>query len=390
MKIFPKEILERTTQYYIPQNTVKSKWIYGSVLLTCMALLCSLPFLKVVIFSSARGYIKPNRERVILSAVNSGKVAFLNLTNNDNVKKGDTLLVIQNTNLREQLQLFTKRKSKLTSERNDLNYLLHQKTYRLKNLHTPNYQKQLIAYQAGLQEHFAKLKKLKIDFERNQKLYEKGVIAKVEFEDITLEHDLAKNQLYQYKKQQLNSWQARLTELEATLQELESETSITTSSNDNFVLTAPISGTLINVSGMDKGSFVSAGTTLAEITPDTDLIAECYVSPSDIGLLDPNKKVTFQIDAFNYNQWGTATGKITTIGKDVEFMDNQPLYRIQCKLDQDFLRLKNGYQGTLGKGMTLNARFELAERTLYQLLYDKVDDWVNPGSNELAYSNGKK
>lgn len=28
--------------------------------------------------------------------------------------------------------------------------------------------------------------------------------------------------------------------------------------------------------------------------------------------------------------------------------------------------------------MTFNARFELTERTLYQLLYDKVDDWMNP------------
>lgn len=28
--------------------------------------------------------------------------------------------------------------------------------------------------------------------------------------------------------------------------------------------------------------------------------------------------------------------------------------------------------------MTFTARFTVAERSLYQLLYDKVDDWVNP------------
>jgi HlyD family secretion protein len=28
--------------------------------------------------------------------------------------------------------------------------------------------------------------------------------------------------------------------------------------------------------------------------------------------------------------------------------------------------------------MTLQARFMVAERTLWQLLYDKVDDWMNP------------
>jgi HlyD family secretion protein len=28
--------------------------------------------------------------------------------------------------------------------------------------------------------------------------------------------------------------------------------------------------------------------------------------------------------------------------------------------------------------MTLQARFSIAERSLWQLLYDKADDWLNP------------
>jgi len=40
--------------------------------------------------------------------------------------------------------------------------------------------------------------------------------------------------------------------------------------------------------------------------------------------------------------------------------------------------LKNGYEGKLKKGVTLQARFVVTERSLWQLLYDKVDDWVNP------------
>ena len=34
------------------------------------------------------------------------------------------------------------------------------------------------------------------------------------------------------------------------------------------------------------------------------------------------------------------------------------------------------------KGMTLNARFLLTERTLFDLLYDKVDDWLNPSNKK--------
>ena len=47
-------------------------------------------------------------------------------------------------------------------------------------------------------------------------------------------------------------------------------------------------------------------------------------------------------------------------------------------MDKNYLQLKNGYKGQIGKGMTLTARFYLLDRTLWQLLFDRVDDWFNP------------
>lgn len=88
----------------------------------------------------------------------------------------------------------------------------------------------------------------------------------------------------------------------------------------------------------------------------------------------------FQIDAFNYNQWGLATGKIVEIGRDIEMINETPIFKIRCKIDQEYLTLKNDIKGNISKGMTYNARFKLTERTLFQLLYDKVDDWLNPGN----------
>ena len=35
-------------------------------------------------------------------------------------------------------------------------------------------------------------------------------------------------------------------------------------------------------------------------------------------------------------------------------------------------------KGKLKKGMTLQAYFNVARRSLYQLLYDKIDNWLNP------------
>ena len=101
-------------------------------------------------------------------------------------------------------------------------------------------------------------------------------------------------------------------------------------------------------------------------------------------MIQPGKPVNFQIDAFNYNQWGLATGRITQISKDVDMVNNQPVFKVKCFIDQNNLTLKNGFKGYLDKGMTLSARFQLTERTLFDLLYDKVDDWLNPASPNVA------
>jgi len=124
------------------------------------------------------------------------------------------------------------------------------------------------------------------------------------------------------------------------------------------------------------------GQPIASISNDSNLLVECYVSPSDIGYIKENQQAAFQLDAFNYNQWGLAHGIVREISRDVITMNNQPVFRVRCSLDTKYLQLKNGYKGDLKKGMTLTGRFYLTDRSLWQLLFDKVDNWMNPKLQE--------
>jgi len=209
----------------------------------------------------------------------------------------------------------------------------------------------------------------------------KGVIAKVDFENIKFDYELALNAYNQFKKQQTSTWQATLTELESNLTITQNKNDQFTESKKEYVVTAPINGYLMNLSGVERGSIITSGVSLAEISPDAEIIAECFIKPMDIGLIDKSKPINFQIDAFNYNQWGLATGRILDVSQNVLIIENQPVFKLRCKINEHFLQLKNGAKGAIGKGMTFNARFELAERSLYQLLYDKLDDWMNPAQN---------
>lgn len=381
-QIFPKEIIENTLEVHQFKHTNRSKIIYSVILLTLITALISLPFINVTIYNTSQGLIRPDKERILLESSNSGKVIFHQLKNNLQVNKGDTLLLINNLAITQKINTTESLLTETKSFVEDLKLLSNQKKNANK-LNSLKYKQEYNFYQQKLNELNTRFQKIKEDYNRNQKLFEKGVIAKVALNNSKLEYDLSLNAIYQYKKQQNSSWQAALVNQQNQLKELENNQVQLEETNNLSVIKAPVSGTLLNVRGIEKGSFIQNGIQLAEISPKSDLIVECYINPIDIGLLKKENKVNFQVSAFNYNQWGLANGKIEEIGNDVQMINNAPMFKVLCSLDQNFLQLKNGFKGQLKKGMFVNARFELAERSLFDLLYDKVDDWVNP-SNQIA------
>ena len=377
-QLFPKEIIENTVEVHQFRHKNSSKIIYSIILCSMLLAFAVLPLIKVDIFTTAKGMLKPSKERISITPLQSGKIVYANIKDNLKVKKGDTLLIVNQSPLSEKINLSNTQINEVNQFIEDCEYLVRNKAYSIKNISTPKYQKEYLYYSQKLHELQNIVEKTKMNFERNEKLYKKGVIAKVEFEDSSFEYKQAQNNLNQYQNQQKNNWQASLTEYKNNLRELESNNAQLQMSQNELIIKAPIEGVLKNIKGLEIGSLINGGSSVAEISPNTALIAECFLSPSDIGLLEKGKQVNFQIDAFNYNQWGLATGKIIDISKDIDIINNQPVFKVLCSVDQSYLELKNGFKGNFNKGMTLNARFQLTERTLFQLLYDKFDDWLNP------------
>ncbi|WP_308991819.1 HlyD family efflux transporter periplasmic adaptor subunit [Mariniflexile litorale] len=386
-QIFPKEIIDNTIEVHQFNHSSKSKVIYSFILSSVLIMLVLLPFIKVDIYTSARGIIKPDKERLSVTSLNSGKIISAHLKNNRLVHIGDTLLVLDNTIINEKLKLSAQQIQDLSLFIEDLTYLVENKYVSLNQIQSPKYTKEYLLYQQKMHELQTRFKKLKQDYDRNTLLYKKEVIAKVEFENSKFEYDLAISNINQLKQQQRNTWQASLTEYKNSLLEFESKELQLQDNKSQYLVTAPITGILINAMSVEKGSFLSSGQPFVDISPNTSLLVECFINPQDIGLLKVNNPVNFQIDAYNYNQWGLASGNITDIGKDIEFIENTSVFKVQCHINQKTLKLKNGFEGELKKGMTLNAQFKLAERTLFDLLYDKVDDWVNPSQKEIVSIN---
>lgn len=373
--IFPEEILKSTIENHIVKHNKRTSVFFW---VTCVALLIvfiSLPFITIDIFTTSRGTIVSQEKKVTIYVPSNGKITMFNVEENKKVKKGDTLLIISHEILkeRENLNFLQSRENNLFAS--DLKNLIAQNYNAVKS---EQYQKEYLKFKQELYNLDVILQNLQTEFNRKEHLFKKDVISKAEYERAQLEFDKVKNDRNNVIKQAQLTWQKELTQIQQTNTTINSSQKQLKEEEENYIITAPIDGELVNMQGYHKGSLVAVGNAIIEISPDKDIVVETYINPSEIGFITEKGNALYQIDAFNSNQWGFGTGKILEISKDVVFLNNAPFYKVRSSLDKDKLTLKNGAIGKLKKGMTLTSRFFLTRRTAFQLLFDEVEDWFNP------------
>jgi multidrug resistance efflux pump len=377
--IFPAEILSQTIELRFAKSMEGSATIYIVTVASLLFLVAALPFAFVDVSVKSSGILKATTEVSPLKATSAGYIQEVRIKENQVVEKGAVLFTVAAPVLQEREKYFVARIEETADFQRDLNQLLNDKTGGQSPAVTTDLYRQAFAdYRQKLTERQVRLQKTTQDYERNKKLFDQKVIAPAEFENFQFEYNKAATELDVLKETQLSQWQQELRALQKERTDLENQLAQVRKEMENLHVTAPVNGTVQNLMGVYPGSTVFAGQELALISPDTELLAEVYVSPNDIGLLRPGMEVRMQIGAFNYNQWGLLNGKVREISNDIQVMNNRPVFEVKCSLEKEFLTLKNGYKGNLKKGMTLQARFVVTQRSLWQLLYDKADDWLNP------------
>lgn len=354
------------------------KVIYLTNIFLILFVLFLLPLIKVPISTSARGVVRSVQENLPITAMVSGRVVKSNLhKNNQNIKEGDTLFVVTAEQLATQKQLQQSQSADFQAQLSDLTKI---SSGNFTGLQTGQYQREVSAMQERIAQMQTQLSLAKQDLDRATNLYHQGVLPRAEYDKVFYHHKGLQNQIANIKEQQVAQWQAQKRETERQLRSLSSEIQRLNQEQKNYIVTAPSTGRLVNFTGIQTGSFLSQGQVLGEISPEQNLTIECTVSPKDIGFIYKGQKVKFQVDTFNYNQWGLLEGKVTDIDQNITInqQTGEAFFRVRCVMDKNYLQLKNGYKGNISKGMTLTGRFHLTDRTLWQLLFDRVDNWFNP------------
>ncbi|TPG45255.1 HlyD family secretion protein [Flavobacterium pectinovorum] len=371
-----------TLENLISKNKTKSLSIYLVIILAIIIFIVLLPIIKVDITSQSRGIIRSTTDNVPVTAIVSGRVIWLNLKNNAVVKKGDTLVKIAKQNLETEKNTQNVVSSSVRELLEDINSILSGRTT---SLQTSTAREDFLKFQSRRNELKSKVSQAQINFNRNKGLYDKSIIAKVEYEKYEYELHFANQALQSYTSEQKAAWENQKRDLEERVKNLNGSIEKIKIEENNYAIIAPISGTIENFSGLQIGSFLNAAQSIVTISAIDHLIVESMVSPNDIGLIHSNQKVKFQLDAFNYNQWGLLEGKVIDIDHNVSVQENQSFFKVRSELNTTEMKLKSGYKTHVSKGMTLTTRYIITRRSLFDLLFDKVDDWLNP--KQLSIDN---
>lgn len=380
MAILNESSLPNSGILFLHQTRIRSQIIYSVTLIAIAFMVSSLPFIYINISINSNGVLQSNLEKTEIIAPINGRIKDFNLKDNQKVEIGAVLLSIDATLPKEQSNVLGMRFKELLRLQKDAKYVINALERGVENgaLQTGLYAASWQQFREQNQNAAnAKEQALKV-YKRYEILYTKKVVTQAEYEQYKFNYEQAYSEWLMVTRRYRTQWQTELNQYRNGLKDLQNQKIQLVEQEKLYTLNSPTAGSIQNLTGVQVGSLVYVNQKIGEISPDTALLAFCYVKPSDIGLIRKGQEAKFQIETFNYNQWGVLIGKVTDISNDIVMVQQVPYFKVKCKLDKNFLQLKNGYKGYVKKGMSFRANFTISKRSLYQLLYDKADDWLNP------------
>ena len=376
-RLFPFPLVTGVEGLYA-RHSRTGRSVYLILVLGLLVAGACLPLVEVEVNSQSRGILRPSTKLAPVTSPVGGRITFADLREDRTVCAGDTLVIIGSAELTGDADHLRARRRDLHRSLADLTQLSATQEAGNAALQTAVYQQDQRDYLRLRDELELKLTHARRHLDRQTELLETGSVARMDHEQAVYDVEYLEGQLRQLAQRRDHQWAQDRQRIRREIAEVERSLTQNRERAKKYVVTAPADGHLTQTGGLLPGAYVGAGQLLGQVSPDGQLRVEAYVSPSDIGLLREGLPVRLQLDAFNYNQWGLARATLTEIGRDVTEVDGQAVFRVVCSLHDPELRLRNGYVGTLRKGMTLTAHFTLTRRSLFQLLHDKLDDWFNP------------
>lgn len=367
---------------YLSSFSPLTRFFYLSLIGIVVFGLAMLPFCYVNVVTKVQGITRPMEERTSVRSPMSGIIAAIHYKDGMMVNAGDTLIIFQKDNIRQkkiQMKWLIRQVEELIGDLEILTATSLQPSQEILNrLQTSLYHSQYRHYLDQLQEKNLITEKLQKDITLFGPLAKDKVIAHNEFMDISFQHAQALSVLQSQISEQKSRWESELQLQKRQHIEYRSELQNAEVTEHPYAVRAPVSGTVMVQDVLYTGASVTASSEICIISPEKALLVECWLPPASLITLFPQQTVHYNLPEIRDQMITTLKGKVISIAKDYTLLDNKPMFRVKCSLDQSAVTLKNGFQYSLNKGLLLEARFLLARKSYWQLLVQQLYDWFHP------------
>jgi multidrug efflux pump subunit AcrA (membrane-fusion protein) len=375
----PAELVGDSVEALLAERGAGGSALYLLLLLIVSAAVAALPLVEVPVTLRAPGLLRPAIEKHEIRAAGDGMVLEILVRENEHVRRGQPLLRTSRAGITERAAGVRAERAAAMDLARDLERLTGSGgRIAVTALRTRRYRLSLQQHLADLGEHAARLGHLEREAERAAELTARGLLPLLELEERELGVDLERRRGAMLTRSAVLGWERELAELRTRLARLRTEEEVLRAEARLAEITAPVAGTLEQLSPLSTGSVVSAGDRIAVISPDTAVVAVVYADARVAALLAPGARARLELEAYPAAEWGVATGRVMEIAADAVELDGELVFPLTIELDAPRLALPNGRSGELRKGMALQARFTLVRRTLWELLRDDLGDWLDP------------
>jgi membrane fusion protein, peptide pheromone/bacteriocin exporter len=358
-------------------------YVYWTALVMCAGALLALPIIHVDVTVQERGRVRPATERTAIVARTAGFISSIRVHDNDLVHAGDILLTLKSQGLQAKVDFNDSQTKVLNKELADLRYLLervgNKRPVLVSDLQTGQYISEYQKFDTDCRNANLKVDHTEREMNRNKQLLAIKVVAARDFEESSYQANAARVERETLNHQTLARWQTDRVQKEHELEQLESEARQLAEERNLYSVKAPLDGAVVGLEGVVEGSYVQSAQRIGDISPTSDFVVDVSVPPKDIGRIFIGQPVNIQVDAYPYTIWGLLPGRAIRISADyVQESESNGAFKVIVHPDRDYLRTREGLTGSLKKGMTANARFFVARRSLWELVYQSMDDLFNP------------
>jgi len=317
-----------------------------------------------------QGIVTTNNKQHIMSPV-SGAIEEIHVVEGKRVNEGDLLLSLKpvQSNLQldqtneqiehfnERLQLLTRAQTNVTKGINDFDK---------KKSAEFEFHNKLNTLQVKMKE-----------FEFN-KVTEDTLKQQNYSEEQILDYkNKAKNKIEQAKYETLSEFTNEKKQIEMEVNKLNAQKNALVKSLEEYKIHATSSGTFHLSNKITMGMVIQAGSSIGDITGDTDeLIIELNLPSAERAKVKKNDDVELVVAGLSQSEYGTVEGKVVSIAEDAmidEKKDTNNIYfKVQIKPNKKYLRDKNENVVNLSLGMLTEIRIKYEKITYLQYMLEQV------------------